>query len=40
MGEQGVPGQTPAEKGGLQRLEARTGSVRGIQRHCPSRQGL
>ena len=39
MDEQGVPGQTQAQKGSLQRVEARTGSLGRIQRNCPSRQG-
>ena len=38
MDEQRAPGQTQAEKGGIQRVETRTGSLRGIHRHCPSSQ--
>ena len=38
MDEQGAPGQTQAEKGGLQRMEASTGSLGGIQRNRPSSQ--
>ena len=33
MDEQGAPRQTQTQKGSLQRLEARTGSLRGIQRN-------
>jgi len=33
--EQGAPGQTQAEKGSLKRMEARTGSLGGIQRNRP-----
>jgi len=39
MDEQGAPGQTQAEKGGLQRIETRICSLRGIQRNHPSSQG-
>jgi len=39
MDEQGTPGQTQAEKGGLERMETRTGSLGGIQRNYPSSQG-
>jgi len=39
MDEQGAPGQTQTEEGSLQRVEARTGSLAGIQRNCLSRQG-
>ena len=39
MDEQGVPGQTQTQKGSLQMVEARTGSLGGIQRNCPSSQG-
>lgn len=31
MGEQGAPGQTLAHKGSIQRVEARMGSLGGIQ---------
>ncbi|PKU46491.1 rna-directed dna polymerase from mobile element jockey- hypothetical protein [Limosa lapponica baueri] len=34
MDEQGAPGQSQTQKGSLQRVEARTGSLRGIQRYC------
>jgi len=37
--EQGAPGQTQAEKGGLKRMEARTGSLGGAQRNRPNSQG-
>jgi len=37
--EQAAPGQTQAGKGGLQRMEARTGSLGGIQRNHLSSQG-
>jgi len=37
--EQGAAGQTPTQKESLQRVEARTGSVGGIQRSCLSSQG-
>jgi len=33
------PGQSQAQKGSLQRMEAMTSSEGGIQRHCPSSQG-
>ena len=36
MDEQGAPGQTQTQKGSLQRVEARTGGLGGIQRNCPS----
>jgi len=36
MDEQGAPGQ--AQKGSLQRVEARTGGLGGIQRNCLSSQ--
>jgi len=39
MDEQVAPGQTPAQKESLQRREARTGGLGGIQRNCPSSQG-
>jgi len=39
MDEEGAPGQTQAIKGGLQRMEVRTGSFGGIQRNHPSSQG-
>jgi len=39
MGKQDAPGQTQAQKGSLQRLEARTGNLGGIQRNCLSSQG-
>jgi len=39
MDEQGAPGQIQVEKGGLQRMETRTGSLGGMQRNCPSSQG-
>jgi len=39
MDQQGTPGQTQAQKGSLQRVEARTGSLGGIQRNCLSSQG-
>jgi len=39
MDEQDAPGQTQAEKGGLQRMETRTGSLGAIQRNCPCSQG-
>jgi len=39
MDEQGAPEQTQAQKGSLQRVEARTGSLGGIQRNCLSSQG-
>jgi len=39
MDEQGAPGQTQADKGGLQRMETRIGSLGGIQRNRPSSQG-
>jgi len=39
MDEQGAPGQTQAEKGGLQRMETRIGSLAGIQRNRSSSQG-
>jgi len=39
MDEQGAPGQTQAQKGSLQRVETRTGSLEGIQINCPSSQG-
>jgi len=38
MDQQRAPGQTQAEKGGLQRMEARTGSLGEIQRNSPSSQ--
>jgi len=38
--EQGAPEQTQTQKGSLQRVEARTGSLGGIQRYCLSSQGL
>jgi len=37
--EQGAPGQTPAQKGSLQKVKARTGSLGGMQRNCVSSQG-
>jgi len=37
--EQGAPGQTQAEIGGLQRMEARAGSLGGTQRNHLSNQG-
>jgi len=37
--EQGAPDQALAKKGGLQRMEARTGSLGGIRRNRPSSQG-
>ncbi|PKU40674.1 glycerol kinase [Limosa lapponica baueri] len=39
MDEQGASGQTQTQKGSLQRVEARTGSLGGIQRNCPSSHG-
>ncbi|GAB0209305.1 hypothetical protein GRJ2_003396200 [Grus japonensis] len=39
MDEQGAPGQSQTQKGSLQRVEARAGSLGGIQRNCPSSQG-
>ncbi|PKU28685.1 dtw domain-containing protein 2 [Limosa lapponica baueri] len=39
MDEQGAPGQAQKQKGGLQRVEARTSRLGGIQRNCPSSQG-
>ena len=39
LDEQRAPGQTQAQKGSLQRVKARTGSLGGIQRNCPSSQG-
>jgi len=36
MDEQGVPGQTQTQKRTLERVEARTGSLGGVQRNCPS----
>jgi len=39
MDEQVAPGHTPAQKGSLQRVEARTASLGGIERNCPSSQG-
>jgi len=38
MHEQFAPGQTTTQKGSLQRLEAGTGSLGGIQRNCLSSQ--
>jgi len=38
MDEQGAPGQTPAQTGSLQMVEARKGSLEGIQRNCLSSQ--
>jgi len=40
MGEQGAPGQTQTQKGSLQKVKARIGSLTGIQRNCMSRHGL
>ncbi|GAB0208974.1 cAMP-dependent protein kinase inhibitor alpha [Grus japonensis] len=37
--EQGAPGQSQTKKGSLQRVEARAGSLGGIQRNCPNSQG-
>ena len=39
MDEQGALGQTQTQKGSLKRVEARTGSLGGIQRNCLSSQG-
>jgi len=39
MDEQGAPGQTQAQKGSLQRVEARMGSLGGIHRNSLSSQG-
>ena len=39
MDEQGAPGQIQAEKGGLQKMETKTGSLGGIQRNHLSSQG-
>jgi len=39
MDEQGAPAQTPAQKGSHKRVEARTGSLAGTQRNCPSSHG-
>ncbi|GAB0187151.1 hypothetical protein GRJ2_001180400 [Grus japonensis] len=39
MDEQGAPGQTQTQKGSLQRVEARAGSLGGIQRNCLGNQG-
>jgi len=39
MLKKGAPGQSQAQKGSLQRVEARTGSLGRIQRNCPSSQG-
>jgi len=36
MDEQRAPGQTETQKGSLQRVDARTGSLGGIQRNCLS----
>jgi len=38
MGEQRVPGQRHTQKESLQRVEASTGSLGGIQRNCLSSQ--
>lgn len=35
---QEAPGQTETQKGSFQRMAARTGSLKEIQRDCPSRQ--
>jgi len=40
MDEQGAPGQPPTQKESLQRMDARTGSLGGTQRCCPSSLGL
>jgi len=37
--EQEAPEQTQAQKRSLQRVEARIGSLQGIQKNCLSRQG-
>lgn len=34
MNEQGGPDQTQIQIGYLERVEARTGNLQGIQRHC------
>jgi len=39
MDEQGAPGQTQTQDGSLERVEARTGILGGIQRNSPSSQG-
>jgi len=39
LDEKGAPGQIHVEKGGLQRIEIRAGSLGGIQRNRPSSQG-
>ncbi|PKU28011.1 hypothetical protein llap_14872 [Limosa lapponica baueri] len=39
MDEQGAPGQSQTGKGSLQRVEARTANLGGIQRNYLSRQG-
>ena len=39
MDEQGAPGQAQTQTGSLQRVEARTGSLGGIERNCLSSQG-
>ena len=39
MDEQVAPGQAQTQRGSLQRVEARTGSLGGIQRNCASSQG-
>jgi len=39
MNEQGAPGQTQTKKGRIQREEARTDNLRGIQIHCQSIRG-
>jgi len=40
MDKQGDPGQTQAQKGGLHRVKAVTGSLGRIQRNYLSSQGL
>jgi len=39
MDEQGALGQTQTQKGSLKRVEARTGSLGGIQRNSLNSQG-
>jgi len=39
MNEEGAPGQSQAQKGSLQRVEARTDSLEGIEKNCPTSQG-
>jgi len=39
MDKEKAPGQSQAQKRSLKRVEARTGSLGGIQRNCLSSQG-